>query len=343
MNQYQGTVLSALANFYWVFLEEVEIYVLCTRRSLLKKIGQSVVVGDHVIVEQLDCQSQRAVISQILPRSSMLNRPPIANASQILLVFALADPPLDPWQLSRFLIKAESTQIEVCLCLNKTDLISQQEAQQWQQRLQAWGYDTLLISLNKQQGLDQLNSSLLNKITALAGPSGVGKSSLINSLIPKASQKVAHVSGKLHRGRHTTRHVELFKLPNGAGLLADSPGFNQAELECSPYDLAYFFPEAKTMLGKCQFNNCLHREEPNCAIRGDWERYEHYLEFLAEVLNQQFAQTRESNLKVKMGSQGIKLYEPKLEFKKYRQNSRRQKQQDLKKSYQQDDDSHLDI
>ena len=342
MSQYQGTVISALANFYWVFLEELDGYFLCTRRSLLKKVGKSILVGDLVIVEELDYQSHSAVISQVLPRSSILNRPPIANASQILLVFALADPPLDPWQLSRFLIKTESTHLQVSLCLNKTDLVSQEQAWQWQQRLQGWGYQPLLVSLSRQEGIEQLASYLLNEITILSGPSGVGKSSLINALVLEANQKVAHVSGKLHRGRHTTRHVELFKLPSG-GMLADSPGFNQADLECSPSDLVRFFPEVKTLLGQCQFNNCLHREEPNCAIRGNWERYEHYLQFLSEVLTEEISESRESTFKVKMGYQGIKHLEPKLEFKKYRQNSRRQRQQDLQHLYRQDKDSQLDF
>ena len=118
----------------------------------------------------------------------------------------------------------------MCLCLNKRDLVSEEEQKQWQERLSQWGYNPLLISVDTQQGLDQLREQLNQKITLMAGPSWVGKSSLINTLVPGVAQRVNQVSGKLHRGRHTTRHVELFELPTG-GLLADTPGFNQPDLE----------------------------------------------------------------------------------------------------------------
>ena len=147
------------------------------------------------------------------------------------------------------------------------------------------------------------------------------------------------VSGKLQRGRHTTRHVELFALPGG-GLLADTPGFNQPDLDCAAADLAHYFPEARQRLeaAQCQFNNCRHRDEPNCAVRGDWERYEHYLEFLAEAIAyqefcQQFTGT-ESGLKLKVKQDGKQQYEPKLETKKYRRLSRRKKHQNLHEFYE---------
>jgi ribosome biogenesis GTPase len=338
VKKYTGTVLSALANFYWVLLDDRSTYLLCTRRSRLKKSGQSVLVGDFVVLQEVDFQCWRGAISQILERRSIIDRPPIANVDQILLIFALADPFLDPWQLSRFLIKTESVGIKVHLCLNKSDLISIKESEQWQERLKNWGYQPILISLNQSLGLDKLLTALKDKITVMTGPSGVGKSSLINTLIPKATQTVAHVSGKLHRGRHTTRHVELFTIPNG-GMVADTPGFNQANLEFSPIELAYLFPEIRAQLGNCQFNNCLHRDEPNCSVRGNWERYAHYLKFLEEVNSQQKIETTETAFKIKMGAEGTKLYQPKLEFKKYRQNSRRQKNQDLQKLYKQKEDS----
>jgi ribosome biogenesis GTPase len=304
----------------------------------LKKIGQRVMVGDRVLVEEPDWADGRGAIAEVLPRKTQLDRPPVANAEQILLVFALADPPLDPYQLTRFLTKAEFTELDVCLCLNKSDLVSDEELDEWRNRLKDWGYEPIFISVCTFEGLEELSDRLKGKITILAGPSGVGKSSLINQLIPNVNQRVGEVSGKLSRGRHTTRHVELFELPAG-GLLADTPGFNQPDLDCSPEELPWYFPEARQRLavGNCQFSDCSHRDEPNCMVRGDWERYEYYLDLLEEAiayqdqLNQQA--DPESALKAKAKGKGQTQYEPKLETKKYRRLSRRSQHQALQAMY----------
>ncbi|MDX2229006.1 MAG: small ribosomal subunit biogenesis GTPase RsgA [Leptolyngbyaceae cyanobacterium bins.349] len=333
-----GTVLAVQANFYLVKLDPIPSLprstLLCTRRSRLKKVGQKVMVGDRVQIEEPDWQGNRGAIAGILPRSADLDRPPVANADQILLVFALAEPNLDPHQLSRFLVKAESTELAVCLCLSKSDLVSDETRAAWQQRLQQWGYASVCISVRQSCGLESLFSQLSDRITVVSGPSGVGKSSLINVLVPQANLRVGEVSGKLARGRHTTRHVELFELPAG-GLLADTPGFNQPELDCAPEELAHYFPEARQRLAEtsCQFSDCLHRNEPGCGVRGDWERYEIYLLLLEEAIARQEALDRtrdeEASLKLKSRRDGHEIYEPKLELKKYRRQSRRSQQQEL--------------
>ncbi len=350
-----GTVLAVQANFYQVRLEtrwqigklkvgslEDQVQpsaLLCTRRTRLKKIGQRVMVGDRVVVEEPDWEGGRGAIAEVLPRKTQLDRPPVANADQILLVFALADPPLDPYQFTRFLVKAESTGLDVRLCLNKSDLVSEEELEEWRNRLQNWGYDPVFISVYKFQGIQELSNQLKDKITILAGPSGVGKSSLINELIPDVNQRVGEVSGKLNRGRHTTRHVELFELPGG-GLLADTPGFNQPDIACTPEELMQYFPEVRQRLatGNCQFSNCWHRDEPNCVVRGDWERYEYYLDLLEEAIAYQTQINQqadpESTLKAKTKGKGQTQYEPKLETKKYRRRSRRTQQQELEALYQ---------
>jgi ribosome biogenesis GTPase / thiamine phosphate phosphatase len=369
-SQLIGTVIAVQANFYQVRLEgnkeegrgkkeegrgkkeEGDFFVdgeetglslssgilLCTRRTRLKKIGQQVMVGDRVIIEEPDWMGGRGAIAEVFPRKTVLSRPPIANANQILLVFALAEPELEPVALSRFLVKAESTGLNVALCLNKCDLVSDQEQQLWRDRLSLWGYRPIFISVEKNLGLEKENSELYqqlkDQITVLCGPSGVGKSSLINALIPSINLRVGAVSGKLSRGRHTTRHVELFELPMG-GLLADTPGFNQPSLECAPEELVHYFWEARSRLdlGLCQFSNCLHRDEPNCIVRGDWERYQHYLEWLEDAIVRADALQQlgnvESSLKLKSKSDGRREYEPKLESKKYRRSSRRLQHQNL--------------
>lgn len=341
-----GTVLAAQANFYWVKLDAASRpdasqtdVLLCTRRTRLKKIGQQVMVGDRVQVEEPDWGAERGAIAQVLPRQTELDRPPIANVDQILLVFALSEPTLDPMQLSRFLVKAESTGLAIVLCLNKRELVAIEEQQHWRDRLKQWGYQPILISLRQRQGLSDLQTPLADKITVISGPSGVGKSSLINRLIPKVELRTGAVSGKLGRGRHTTRHVELFELPKG-GLLADTPGFNQPDLSCAPTELAHYFPEARQRMTEtnCQFSNCLHRDEPNCAVRGDWERYEHYLMFLEEVMAYQQTIDRSSDVeattKVKTKGDGQLTTEPKLAAKKYRRPSRRTEKQTLRNLYQ---------
>lgn len=350
-----GTVIAVQANYYQVQFEpeflptslptpaQGDRLLLCTRRTRLKKMGQQIMVGDRVQVEEADWVGGRGAIGQVLPRHSELNRPPIANADQILLVFALAEPALDPIQLSRFLVKAESTEIAVCLCLNKCDLISLPEQQQWSDRLHGWGYAPLLLSVQHTVGLTAIHLRLSGKTTVVSGPSGVGKSSLLNALIPTVELRVGAVSGKLLRGRHTTRHVELYKLPTG-GLLADSPGFNQPDLDCTPTTLIHCFPEARQRLEKdgCQFSNCLHRDEPGCAVRGDWERYAHYRIFLEEAIARQDSLERspdaETMTKQKNRSDGQVATEPKLESKKYRRPSRRTEKQMLQDLYLEEED-----
>jgi ribosome biogenesis GTPase / thiamine phosphate phosphatase len=327
-----GTVMAIEANYYRVRLDSSDQILLCICRSRLKKIGQQVYVGDRVEIEEPDWQGLRGAISGIVDRQNLLDRPTIANVDRVLLVFALQDPPIEPLQLSRFLVAIAESQLPIILCLSKADLVSPEVAQAWRDRLKIWGYEAIAISMFANQGLTELKQAL-DGITVIAGASGVGKSSLINWLAPQLNLRTGEISGRLRHGRHTTRHVELF--PLGAGLIADTPGFIQPNFTASSTDLVDCFPEAKIRLavGECQFHNCLHRSEPGCVVRGDWERYGHYLLFLSEILDRESkkkaSHRQETGLKSKSGQGGKTTEEPMLIKKKHRRNSRRSDRQDF--------------
>jgi len=347
-----GTVLAVQANYYRVILDQafsLELLdesgqkfsqlvheLLCTRRARLKKIGQQICVGDRITIEEPDWQGGRGAISEVEPRRNLLDRPTVANVDRILLVFALSEPSLDPHQLSRFLVKAESTGVDVLLCLNKRDLVSEQIWQSWCDRLKSWGYPPIAISTYTREGIDELAQHLQTGVTVVAGQSGVGKSSLINLLIPNLQVRVGEVSQRLGHGKHTTRHVELFALPAG-GYLVDTPGFMQPNLTVTPQELTDCFPEARQRLASgesCHFNDCLHRrDEPNCVVRGDWERYEHYIAYLEEAIayQQKLKNTAnaDASVKVKDTSDGKQQQEPRLLKKRYRRESRRSEHQNL--------------
>jgi ribosome biogenesis GTPase / thiamine phosphate phosphatase len=275
-----GLVVALQANYCWVELDGPLPLsrLLCTRRSRLGKTGQSICVGDRVWVDGIDWAAGRGAVASREPRRSLLQRPAVANVSKVVVVVSLAEPALDPLQLTRFLLTAEATGQPVRLVFSKTDCLPPQALQAWQRQVRGWGYEALATSSRTGAGLEALRDALSEPgIAVLCGPSGVGKSSLLNGLRPELALRVAAVSGRLQRGRHTTRHVELFALAPGA-LLADTPGFNRPELPADPAALAPLFPELRLRLAeaRCRYANCLHQGDPGCAAGTDWDRYDHY-------------------------------------------------------------------
>ncbi|MFL0749911.1 MAG: ribosome small subunit-dependent GTPase A [Prochlorococcus sp.] len=295
-----GMVVALQANFLEVELEipnQVSLVgltgltdvrrsrLLCTRRTRLDHRGAAIHVGDRVWLEAIDWQQCRAVVADVEPRQSWLNRPPVANVTAVVVALAVKQPCFDSDQASRFLLNAEQTGLAVHLILTKRDLITSDQLEQQLVRLRAWGYRPMAVSVQSGEGLDSLQDQLSsNRLAVLCGPSGVGKTSLLNKLLPQASLRVAAVSGRLQRGRHTTRHVELYRLCEGS-LVADTPGFNRPELPGDPRNLALLFPELRRQLETrpCRFRDCFHRDEPGCEVEKSWERYPIYKRCLKEM------------------------------------------------------------
>lgn len=332
-----GLVVALQANYCWVELEAPgpggQQRLLCTRRTRLAKGGQSICAGDRVRLEGIDWVAGRGAVAAVQPRSSLLVRPAVANVSRVVVVVALAEPRPDPLQLTSFLITAEASGQAVELVFSKADLLPEAEVEAWCGRVAGWGYDPLVVSERSGKGLEPLRRRLAQAgIAVLCGPSGVGKSSLLNRLRPELELRVAAVSGRLQRGRHTTRHVELFALAPGA-LVADTPGFNRPELPADPAELAGLFPELRQRLsgGHCRFSNCLHRGEPGCVAAEPWDRqphYQHCLEQIQAVLpRQQQAAGGSGSAQPGLRQRGNRL-EPRLD-PRLREPSRRSRRQRL--------------
>ena len=298
-NKLKGIVVALKANFLIVEIDHKnfkdhsfdefygKIRLLCIRRSKLNYQGLFIDVGDIVCVESIDYKNKRAVVADVEPRQSFLKRPAVANVTLVSICISADEPLFDMEQTSRFLLTAECANIEPLIILTKIDLITKNDLILYINKFKSWGYDCIPVSIHNSQGIDSLIERFRKtKLTVLAGPSGVGKTSLINHLIPTVSLPTSSVSKKLKRGTHTTRHVELFAIGNGS-LLADTPGFNRPEIVCEPSDFAFLFPEFRTQLSnsQCKFRNCLHRDEPGCVIDKDLERYTFYRENLEEMIN----------------------------------------------------------
>ena len=288
MSEAAGIVVALQANYLEVELDQAPEQgpsrLLCTRRTRLSHRGEVVNVGDRVRVEAIDPVQARAVVSGVEPRSSWLTRPQVANVSLVVVALAVDQPAFDPDQASRFLLTAERTGLPVQLLLTKGDLVEEDQRSALVERLRGWGYDAWVVSSQTGTGIEDLRKRLQDtELAVLCGPSGVGKSSVLNRLMPHLALRVGAVSGRLQRGRHTTRHVELFSIAPGARV-ADTPGFNRPDLPDDPSELGVLFPELRAQLNPwpCRFRNCLHKQEPGCGINRDWERFAFYKDALQE-------------------------------------------------------------
>lgn len=265
--------------------------IRCYLRGRHKIKEENVLTGDLVEITIND--SGRGVIENIFSRENRLARPMVANVSQLITVVSAQKPRPDWNLLSRQLVTAETDNITPVICMNKTDLINTGELKELTEKLNQYPYKKIYTSALTGEGIEKLREILNNNISIFSGSSGVGKSSVINAVQPQLKLKTAEVSPKGKRGRHTTRHVELFTLDNG-GMVVDSPGFSRIDFSAQDLDnIADFFPEMKDHIPRCQFRNCLHKSEPGCAVKNAVEnrsvsemRYKHYLMFLDELNRQ---------------------------------------------------------
>lgn len=280
-------VIKMYNGFYYLQVAGQEELLSCRLRGRIKRNKGAVVTGDYVEYQMLE--DGTGVIESCLPRRTLLKRPAVANIDQVLITFAARQPDLNQLLLNRFLVLAEWSGIpEIVICINKCDLL-EEKADFLQDYVQA-GYKLLMVSAQEGQGIQELKNLLAGRVTVFAGPSGVGKSSLLNAVDSNLELATGKISDKIKRGKHTTRAACLLPLPEG-GTVVDTPGFSAAELEnIDKAQLAHYFPEFRPYIEKCYYNTCTHSHEPDCAVKEAvaagvicQARYEAYLNILQTI------------------------------------------------------------
>lgn len=286
-----GKITKGIAGFYYVHGEDGLLYE-CKAKGVFRKDGIKPLVGDNVGISVLDEEKKLGNLEEILPRKSELLRPAAANIDLVFVVFAAAKPAPNFNLLDRFLIRMGLEKIPVAVGFNKCELVTEEQLAVMKEVYTSAGYPVYCFSVKEQKGLKGLDVLFHGKTTALAGPSGVGKSSLMNYLCPQAEMETGAVSRKIERGRHTTRHAELFVLHQGTYVM-DTPGFSSLYVnEIEAQDLWMYFPEMAEAERGCRFTGCCHMEEPDCGVKNRVasgviakQRYESYRQLYTELSN----------------------------------------------------------
>jgi ribosome biogenesis GTPase len=291
----EGWIVKSLSGYYYVSPDlTLAETTQCRARGVFRKKGLVPLTGDRVHFEKSD--NGEGTVTEILPRSTELVRPPVANAEVAVLVFSVDEPALNLQLLDKFIVHTEQAGLETVICLTKSDLIDTDDPRSQMadiiQLYEQIGYEVFITSVKEMLGFKPIVDRLSGKISVVAGQSGVGKSTMLNAMIPGLELGTGEISHKLGRGRHTTRHVELIPLPGG-GLVADTPGFSQLDFHgLEAEQLGECFAEFRSLAGRCKFRGCLHRSEPGCQVtnavdqgRIPKSRYEHYVQFVEEILD----------------------------------------------------------
>lgn len=304
----QGKIVKGIAGFYYVHTRSG--LVECKAKGIFRKEQIKPLVGDNVEIEMVDEGKLLGNIVRILPRSNALIRPAAANVDQALVIFAIVKPDPNYNLLDRFLITMEKQKLPSVICFNKKDIASDKERQELSGAYGSCGYEVLFVSGKKNQGIEEIREHLKGKTTVVAGPSGVGKSTIINALYPKANMETGEISRKIERGKHTTRHAQLFSLGEDTFIM-DTPGFTSLSLgEMDKEELQGFYPEFESYEKECRFGGCAHINEPVCGVKSALEagkiskvRYDNYVLLYEELkIRKKYEKRKEQKSKERIQS-----------------------------------------
>jgi ribosome biogenesis GTPase len=279
-----GTIIKGIGGFYYVRVDK-DIFE-CKARGKFRFNELTPLVGDKV---EIEVKNGKGVIDKIFDRTSELIRPTVANVTQAFVVFTLSNPDLNLDLLNKFLVLCEYNNLKAVVCINKVDLVNVEDYDNTISMIKAAGYEVLFLKAKEGFGVEALKERLNDNITVFCGPSGVGKSTLLNKLIGNEVMKTGDISEKLGRGKHTTRHSELVEYENG--YIVDTPGFSSLEIGFIPKEeLQSCFPEFEEYHNSCKFTGCNHYKEPGCAVKAalednqiDSQRYDFYIKTLEEL------------------------------------------------------------
>lgn len=283
-NKVKGKIVKGIAGFYYV--KAGNTVYQCKARGIFKKLGIVPTVGDIAKIE-VQPDGDALIFEIELPRKNIFVRPAISNVDCFVVIFAAADPVPNLRIIDRFLVMAEKSHADIILCINKIDMGSKEDIEKIE-NIYKDVYPVCCVSAVTGEGLERLKELMKDKACAFAGPSGAGKSTLLNFLNPLAFAETGEVSQKTGRGKHTTRHTEIFDMQYG-GEVFDTPGFTSFDiLESTEEELQHLYPEFEPFLGKCRYDNCKHLREPECAVRnavtqGDIQK-ERFISYAGQLL-----------------------------------------------------------
>lgn len=285
----QGKIIKGIAGFYYIYAEDGNIYE-CKAKGIFRKDNFKPLVGDNVEITVLNEEEKEGSVTSILPRRNSLIRPAVANVDQAFLIFAMENPKPNFLLLDRFLIMMEQQKIPVVICFNKKDVGEKEEMEKLYEIYTGCGYRVVLSSTYEGEGMDEIREILKGKTTVVAGPSGVGKSSITNCMQGEVQMETGEISKKLKRGKHTTRHSQVIPVEKNT-FLVDTPGFSSLYLtDMKEEELRDYFPEFVMYEPQCRFQGCMHIHEPGCAVKKalsegkiSQQRYDNYLALYEEL------------------------------------------------------------